>query len=987
MASKLFDDSISLHKFVQKCVLNSGSSESGSMQGWEGDSEDDSFLYGACTNLLDEKIEYNSDKDMFGDEEKQIVPETPSPESPNEVIEHSPDAPVDGVELDKETSVLKELLEDMGLRYNNVVTRNSSIMKGLTICEMSCQVNTKIKLEVKLARPDREQALIAAVKNITDQIKKKYFPEKVSVNDNLREFKKRLLEFCLEHKKPMPIYTKKLEGGMYRATVSVGEDEVSDDIAFDVLIEAEGSAAKLWLHLFGKTAKATVKKVPISEAFDLELDNGVTSEESVSRKELVTSKDTKRSAGFFEIVDNLNVSADVPPVSSSSVSEVFSGECLPPKSKIKAAFALLDEKSNKVGKKWSPRKEAAAIPRRSPRKQMTVNNLFQPTKQNQKLLMKEVFDDSSLSIASQEDTEEDDYETPSKRARSSSSDTKSAKKHKNGKLEKDEKVDFDEEVPLEALSEHPKNKQSSSRSSETKKKDSSSPKKKVGMFGKLSMKVDQEVKKDQPKFQFNQSIGEEKNTETPFTFKKQKTKSKDKDDPMKGKGKVEACTKSKRSNILEDATNKGEEKGSEEINDRNLKPLRSNSQKKKSVKLPADMETEISGDVRRTGMMTKKKSFGDVGEQDSPVKKIFKFAEKDKSTAQKNPKSKKPITKSKMTEEKSVEDPVEESKKSISSVFEFEDDPYVLQIMEKKKKEAEKLAARSRNKTKGRKRESMAKMAVFSQGLAGESSQGSDEDEGAKFKIPKQKKPRKVKKKAEDRSQRKINSFFSNGNGLEKTEKEEVEEAVDYTPSIDELLKIPDRPGDGGKTMDEVLDDLDKEIAERKKQHEAEMAKIDTDISAEKRRQEERRERLKRNAVFRDQLEKDITKPVLIKMFQDNLEYLQNIEAGKIASSRHTAFHKSCRTRHALYYTMITDPFTDNQLDWTLEELGKVWMRNRREQMDNNEYVWKVLLAECFIKFYMDHFNVDKKEAEKRISETPLRKSDDDSDESSDGEG
>jgi len=83
---------------------------------------------------------------------------------------------------------------------------------------------------------------------------------------------------------------------------------------------------------------------------------------------------------------------------------------------------------------------------------------------------------------------------------------------------------------------------------------------------------------------------------------------------------------------------------------------------------------------------------------------------------------------------------------------------------------------------------------------------------------------------------------------------------------------------------------------------------------------------------------------------------------------------------------MITDPFTDNQLDWTLEELGKVWMKNKREQMDNNEYVWKVLLAECFIKFYMDHFNVDKTEAEKRISETPLRKSEYDSEDSSDGE-
>ena len=42
--------------------------------------------------------------------------------------------------------------------------------------------------------------------------------------------------------------------------------------------------------------------------------------------------------------------------------------------------------------------------------------------------------------------------------------------------------------------------------------------------------------------------------------------------------------------------------------------------------------------------------------------------------------------------------------------------------------------------------------------------------------------------------------------------------------------------------------------------------------------------------------------------------------------------------------------------------------------MDRNEYVWKVLLAECFIKFYMDKFGFDKREAEKRIRETPLHK-------------
>ena len=45
--------------------------------------------------------------------------------------------------------------------------------------------------------------------------------------------------------------------------------------------------------------------------------------------------------------------------------------------------------------------------------------------------------------------------------------------------------------------------------------------------------------------------------------------------------------------------------------------------------------------------------------------------------------------------------------------------------------------------------------------------------------------------------------------------------------------------------------------------------------------------------------------------------------------------------------------------------------------MENNEYIWKVLLAECFIKMYMDFFNVSKIEAEQRISETPLHEESD----------
>ena len=49
-------------------------------------------------------------------------------------------------------------------------------------------------------------------------------------------------------------------------------------------------------------------------------------------------------------------------------------------------------------------------------------------------------------------------------------------------------------------------------------------------------------------------------------------------------------------------------------------------------------------------------------------------------------------------------------------------------------------------------------------------------------------------------------------------------------------------------------------------------------------------------------------------------------------------------------------------------------MKTKREQINMNEYVWKVILPEIFIKLYMDFFGFEKMEAEQRISETPLNK-------------
>merc|ERR1712096_511302 len=87
------------------------------------------------------------------------------------------------------------------------------------------------------------------------------------------------------------------------------------------------------------------------------------------------------------------------------------------------------------------------------------------------------------------------------------------------------------------------------------------------------------------------------------------------------------------------------------------------------------------------------------------------------------------------------------------------------------------------------------------------------------------------------------------------------------------------------------------------------------------------------NAKLRVRLEIEMTEEELRKLFAKNRVYLEGIWNGSNDSARHKAFHQSRRTRHALTYMMITDPFTDDQLDWTLEEIGKVWMRTKRENL------------------------------------------------------
>ena len=95
---------------------------------------------------------------------------------------------------------------------------------------------------------------------------------------------------------------------------------------------------------------------------------------------------------------------------------------------------------------------------------------------------------------------------------------------------------------------------------------------------------------------------------------------------------------------------------------------------------------------------------------------------------------------------------------------------------------------------------------------------------------------------------------------------------------------------------------------------------------------------------------------------------------------------------------MITHPFSDSHLDWVMDEINvsafkkfdatvflictsfllqQKWMPTVEDQNKHSDFVWKVLLAEAFIKIYQDKFNMERSEAERRIANTPDVEDDD----------
>jgi len=107
--------------------------------------------------------------------------------------------------------------------------------------------------------------------------------------------------------------------------------------------------------------------------------------------------------------------------------------------------------------------------------------------------------------------------------------------------------------------------------------------------------------------------------------------------------------------------------------------------------------------------------------------------------------------------------------------------------------------------------------------------------------------------------------------------------------------------------------------------------------------------------VNADKLIADLTKPLLHKMFEDNIDYITRVWDGSLQTSRHDSWNIGGGPRQRLMWRQSCHPFSDDQLNWTLECINTKFVGpdvNKRISMNN--YFWKVVLPETLPKFYVN---------------------------------
>ena len=202
----------------------------------------------------------------------------------------------------------------------------------------------------------------------------------------------------------------------------------------------------------------------------------------------------------------------------------------------------------------------------------------------------------------------------------------------------------------------------------------------------------------------------------------------------------------------------------------------------------------------------------------------------------------------------------------------------------------------------------------------------------------------------------------------ESQDLEDSENYLDDLPHVDVLLALPRKTG--GKTDDEILDELDADIARKDKEYVKKCLKVDLERKQIQIKFNKWKDWRKENTELGVRLQQELSQAKLSSLLEENLPYIQGIRDGNVPSSRSDDYHHSYKRRFGLYRKASSGPFTLSQTNWVLNHISRRVVEGNSSE--DRDYAFKVLLPEVLIKIYMDVLGLERAEADSRMVGTPI---------------
>ena len=189
------------------------------------------------------------------------------------------------------------------------------------------------------------------------------------------------------------------------------------------------------------------------------------------------------------------------------------------------------------------------------------------------------------------------------------------------------------------------------------------------------------------------------------------------------------------------------------------------------------------------------------------------------------------------------------------------------------------------------------------------------------------------------------------------------------TDSIERLMKPPT---ENQKRKEKEEQEKHERIRLDQEAHRIEMEELEERAQQLRKKRERETEISKELQIQSKHLRENLSERDIRIMFKNNLKYFKKIEIGLEHSWRHKMYHSKEGNRNLrekyLFSKMISCPFSDEQQEIIEDEVKKVWLKNKKMQMENGRYVDLVLLPEIFVVIYQIFVRLPtREEAEKRI--------------------